>query len=197
MHYIHINELYLKRSKAWEGKQRGTDTGGGAQGGGGGDVNWVHERVSVGAADETHNVNDNNLTQSNLFGEHMGGARQHHHNRSQRHREGGGEVGEFGRTNEPKQKHGGANGLEGGEESKATATDGVAEGGFGDYENSSEIGEGWEGHLAAEWSRAVQGGAGDNRARKCSSEGGGQPPEPQGSAVVVGGGGAGHITNKS
>lgn len=115
--YSYILILYLKRSKAWEREERGKETSGGAQGGGDGDMEWVHEWVSVGAADETHNVNEHNLTQSNLLSQHMGWALDHHNHRSQRHRDGGGDVGEFGRTNEPKQEHGRAHGLDGGEDS--------------------------------------------------------------------------------
>lgn len=152
---------YLKRSKARKWKQGGEKTGSDASGGGSGDVNRVHERLSMNAAYKTHHINNHNLTQSNPFSQHMAGTRQHHHNRSQRHRQSRRFVREFCWSDEPKHRHRRTYRLQRGAQRQPAAADGVAQSGVCHYEDGSDVGECWKGYQAADGFWTVEGGDGD------------------------------------
>lgn len=170
----------LKRSETWKGKQGGEEAGGDTHRGCRSDMNRVHERVSLNAADETDHINNHNLTQSNPFSQNMARTRQHHHNRCQCHCQSDGLIRELRRSNKPKHCHGRTDSLQGGIECQPTATDGVPESCICHDQDGGDVRKCRERHLTSQKKGAVHGGCSNNRACDCGAATGGEAREPQG-----------------
>lgn len=182
---IRACNYYLTVGQRGERQQEGQDRSRDAEGGAGGQMEGVHDGLSLGTIDESYNINKNSLAKGYTLRNQVSVLREHHHESAYRHHRGGGGGGEPGRPDEPQAEDAGANPQHRRVHGQPAAAQCVAQCGVGDNENHRHVGEGRERHLAADVFGAVEGGDAHYGACQGGAEGGGEAAPPHGSSAVV------------
>jgi len=110
-------------------------------------VDRVLDRVSSLSIDIANHIHDNNLAQGDPLGDEVSGLGEGDEEGGNCHHKGGGGGGEVGGSDDGEAEDGRADGLHGGRDGMPAASQGVAQGGVGDYEDHCHVGECREGHL--------------------------------------------------